>query len=445
MNANTRIFTFLFVALFIGLLTSCQTQKAGVSKSDFPELLVRKDTASTSAEWRDIQARYDKYTAAIIKDSNDNKARLKLAEVYVNEARVTGNLAHYNDAALQMVNQVIKKKGVAKDDLYTAMTYKASLLLSLHQFEAARDIAMENKLINEHDASNYGALVDANVEMGNYEEAVKMCDKMMTIRPDLRSYSRVSYMRQINGDNAGAIAAMKLAVLASPMGMEATEWANVTLGDLYLNVGKLDTAKLIYETSLKYRPKYAYAEMGLAKVARAEKKYDVAIEHCKNAIRSLSESSFVSFLADLYELKGDKAKAKEVREDVLALVIEGEKENEKATYAKHNGNREVAMAYMNAGKLDNALVYAQKDWNIRPKNIDANELLAWIYYLKKDYPNAKKHADAMLATHTKNATTLYKASMIYLASGDTSKGNELKTMALNVSPHIDPLVLNPTI
>ncbi len=46
--------------------------------------------------------------------------------------------------------------------------------------------------------------MDANVELGNYDEAVKLADKMVEIRPDLRSYSRVSYLREIHGDVDGA-------------------------------------------------------------------------------------------------------------------------------------------------------------------------------------------------------------------------------------------------
>ena len=84
--------------------------------------------------------------------------------------------------------------------------------------------------------------------------------------------------------------------------------------------------------------------------------------------------------------------------------------------------------------------YAQNDLKIRPTNIDANELVAWLFFLKKDYTNAKLYADAMLSTNTKNANTLYKAAIIYAAAGDTGKGAELKTQAVAINTNIDPLV-----
>jgi hypothetical protein len=45
---------------------------------------------------------------------------------------------------------------------------------------------------------------------------------MMAIRPDLRSYSRVSYLREIFGDIPGAREAMLMAIQAGYPGQEET-------------------------------------------------------------------------------------------------------------------------------------------------------------------------------------------------------------------------------
>jgi len=193
-----------------------------------------------------------------------------------------------------------------------------------------------------------------------------------------------------------------------------------------------------------YRPNYPYALMGLAGVEKAKKNYDSAIYYTKSAIQLLSEAAFVSYLGDLYELKGDSNKATDVRHDVVNLLEQGQKEEAKDAIIRHNVSREMAMAYLNDGKLDKAMQCAQTDLNMRPNNIDANNLIAWIYYLKGDYANAKIHADKMLLTNTKNANTLYEASMIYARTGDTMKGNELMQQAKTISPYIDQKIVNET-
>src|SRR6185295_1404171 len=99
--------------------------------------------------------------------------------------------------------------------------------------------------------------IDANVELGHYDEAVKNSDKMVSTRPDIRSYSRISYLREIYGDYPGAIEAMKLAVQAGYPGDESTEWARVHLGQLYENTGDLQNAEMQYQLALQERTGYA--------------------------------------------------------------------------------------------------------------------------------------------------------------------------------------------
>ena len=199
---------------------------------------------------------------------------------------------------------------------------------------------------------------------------------------------------------------------------------------------------VMYKTSLMYRPNYPFALIGLARASKAQKNYDTAIAYTKQAINVLSEAAFVSLLGDLYELKGDATKAKGIHNDVVNLLEEGQKEESKDAFVKHNVSRELANAYLNAGNLDKALKYAQTDLGMRPENIDANELIAWIYYLKGDYANAKAHADKMLATKTQSADKLYKAGAIYASAGDMGKGTQLMHDALAVNQQIDQKVLS---
>ena len=116
-------------------------------------------------------------------------------------------------------------------------------------------------------------MCDANVELGHYDEAVAAVDKMMSARPDLRSYARASYLRELHGDRMGAVEAMKFAADAGAAGQENRSWALYNLGNIFLNWGKLDTAEFIYKGILEERPNYAYAMSGLAMVSAARKNY----------------------------------------------------------------------------------------------------------------------------------------------------------------------------
>ena len=159
---------------------------------------------------------------------------LNLAYLFVQEARVTGEHPHYYPAALQVLDALLEKAFDPKNahdlDLkFRALSTKAGVELSLHEFAKAKKTGEAAIDLNPYNAAIYGVLVDAHVELGDYETAVEMADRMVAIRPDLRSYSRVSYLREIHGDVEGAIAAMTMAVKAGVPGTDQTSWALMTL------------------------------------------------------------------------------------------------------------------------------------------------------------------------------------------------------------------------
>lgn len=89
-----------------------------------------------------------------------------------------------------MLDKVIAGNPKDKNVLFEGLSLREICCVAeYHQFKDALSVAEQGKAINDFNAGIYGALVDAHVEMGHYMEAVKNCDQMLSIRPDLRSYS----------------------------------------------------------------------------------------------------------------------------------------------------------------------------------------------------------------------------------------------------------------
>ena len=61
---------------------------------------------------------------------------------------------------------------------------------------------------------------------------------MLDVKPNLTSYSRASYYRELSGDTVGAIEAMRLAASAGGA-PENTAYVQVLLGDLELQRGRI--------------------------------------------------------------------------------------------------------------------------------------------------------------------------------------------------------------
>ncbi|TAE25402.1 MAG: transposase [Cytophagales bacterium] len=405
----------LFAAL--ALLASC-TQKPSeqttASTTELPSLFVRQGELAKAAEWPKTQQKVEELKLQIAKKPNDVKPRLQMVVIYLSEARVTGEHPYYYPAILGMLDKVL----TIEPKNFEANVFQASVKMSQHQFAEAKVVAEKARQINPNNAYVYGILVDANVELGNYEEAVKMSDKMQTLKPSLESYSRASYLREIYGDYPGSIDAMALAVQAGLPGSEARSWSQNTLGHLYETTGQLAKAEAQYNEILALRPSYAFAMGGLASVQKARKQYDKALATLEKAAAIMPEFSFHEEMADIYALQGNRAKADQKYEAVAQMLDEDARSG-------HRVDLELCKLYTKAGKPDMALKYGLNEYTKRPQNIDVNHALAAVYAQKNDFAKAQEHIRVALRTGSKDPELLEQANTIQLALGGSAKGKKL--------------------
>ena len=421
---------FLSVGAFVVLR---HNKKLHTKANAFYPLQERKGVMASSAEWAATKTKAGDLIRIVRENPSDVKSALELATVYIQEARVTGDNMYYNAAALQYINKVLEQNPAE----FEALTLKALVYLSQHHFADAITIAEQAQKVGPYNAFVYGLLVDGHVEMGNYEAAVANAEKMMSLRPDIRSYSRVAYLREIHGDNTGAIEAMNSAVKAGGGGDESTSWARVQLARLYENVGQLNYAEMHYTIALDQRPGYAYAIAGLGNIAETQKDYNKAIELYQEADSLLVDYSFKEKLASLYERKGEQKKAKVLLKEVIKGMSEHTEMGEKEDDIGHYADRELAYAYVLEKDYKKALKHALAEYRRRPKNIDVNETAAWVHYKRKEYGKALPYIESALRTGCKNPTLLTRAGLIFAENGQPSKAKALLQEALANNPAID--------
>jgi tetratricopeptide (TPR) repeat protein len=369
---------------------------------NLPKLLDRPEALRYGNEWDAVQNAYGKARQQLMADPQAKEPRLDLAEIFIQEARVTGEHPHYYPAALQVLDELLAmpfdEKNIHDADLkFRALSDKASVQLSLHDFAAALETGNQAVAMNPHNAAIYGVLVDANVELGRYEEAVKMADKMVAIRPDLRSYSRVSYLREIHGDLPGAIEAMKMAVTAGYPGTDQTSWALLTLGKLYEKQGEWKGAETQYLTILDERPDYPFALGALGELELDKKNYAKAEEFLSRAAEIIPEVGFYEGLAKVYKATGRQAEFEKTFDEIIAMMEDDEAHG-------HNMSLEFAHAYADLkGDYKTALEYTLKEYAKRPENIDVNGMLAEFYHKTGEPAKAEMHLKKALRTGSQNA------------------------------------------
>ena len=431
-NAIYGFTIFLFLLAACGIFFKYKHDETKKENRVFP-VLARKGAASETPEFKSVQARAAALLNTVQSKPNDTKTNIALATLYVQEARASGNYMYYDQAALKYVNAVLK----TAPDNFDALSIKALLMLSQHHFAEGLKIAEQAKNINPYNAFIYGLIIDGNVEMGNYSAAVDNADKMVSIRPDIRSYSRISYLREIHGDYPGAIEAMKMAVSAGLPGDEGTEWSRIQLGHLYENTGDMKNAEMYYTIALDNRPAYAYALAGLARVAACSKNYEKAIHYYLQADSLVNDFTIKEELSDAYKAAGEKEKAASIASAVINGMNAAAANEKKDDSSGHYSDRELAYAYLKVNQYDKALDHALLEYNRRPENIDVNETLAWVYYSKADYAKALAFAKTALKTNSQNPTLLCRMGLIYYKNGDKATAAKLLKAALAANPNIN--------
>lgn len=396
------------------------------------ELLPRKGAANESKEWKEVQKKAGVLFEALKQDPNDINASLKLAALYIQEARESGNYMYYDRAAMKSVNTVLKIDSLN----FNGLVFKSLIYLSQHHFAEGLAAAQKARSVNPYNAYVYGLMVDGNVEMGNYDSAVADADKMVSIRPDLTSYSRVSYLREIFGNYKSSIEAMKMAAEAGGQGDEHTEWTRVQLASLYEKTGDYKTAENLYRQSLSMRPNYPYALAGLARVAVAANDNKKAIELYEKADGLINDNSMKEELVDLYRQSGQDKKATDLAKQIIEDLSKDAEAGDKDESIGHYADRELAYAYLKVNNVDKALEHALLEYNRRPENIDANETVAWVYYNKGEYSKALPYIKTALKTNSKNPVLLSRAGMIFLKSGEKEMAKNMLQQASGTNSYV---------
>jgi tetratricopeptide (TPR) repeat protein len=360
-------------------------------------------------------------------NAKDEHAWLLLGLAYQQRARETGDPTYYtkSEGSLRRALELDAKDPFAYSGL-------GSLALSRHRFREALRLGEQAHRLAPTVARNYGVVGDALVELGRYREAFHDFDVMNRLHPDLSSYARVSYGRELRGDTAGALAAMRLAVDAATDAREPTAWTHVQLGKLYFNHGRYGLA--LRETRLANAifPRYAY---GLDAQAQAEAtlgRYAAAIRLEREAVDLIPLPQYVGALGDLLRLTGHPAAA--ARQYALIGAIE--------RLLRVNGVKtdlEIALFDVDHGiTLRHALELARIGRHDRP-SIDGDDVLAWALARNGECAAALPYSRSALRLGTQDAVKFFHRGMIERCLGQTRASRTWLRRALALNPHFSLL------
>ncbi|HKP70010.1 MAG TPA: tetratricopeptide repeat protein, partial [Pyrinomonadaceae bacterium] len=274
----------------------------------------------------------------------------------------------------------------------------------------------------------YGVLVDAYVETGDYDNAVKRAQKMVDLKPGTAAYSRVAQIRSLHGDHRGAVEMFsKAARAADPNDKETQSWCLVQLGDEYWKVGKFVEAEKTYDEALTNLPGYFLAVVSKGRVRASVGDFASAEQLLTDVQADLPNANAILMLGDIYTLRGEVEKAARQYEQFDAI------QEKLGTAADH---KRLVLSWADRGMVDKALALAKSEYAAE-KSIHSADLMAWSLYRAGRATEATVFIREAMRLNTIDARLLFHAGMIAKENGDLLEAKRLLTKALKQNPAFD--------
>ena len=359
----------------------------------------------------------------IEKSPQNYEAYNALALAQSRRARETSDVKFYAEA-----EATLQKSFALSHDNFDGKRIEVWLLLGKHEFAAAREEALQMNKRMPDDVMVYGFLTDANVELGNYDEAERSAQLMLDLRPgNTPGVTRAAYLRELFGDVDGALELMTMALQStSPGEAEDAAWILAQMAHLELSVGRLGDAEANLQQALKGFPGYHYALGNLAKVRIAQKRYDEAVQLLNQRYQAAPHAENLYDLAEALQLAGRNEEAKRAFADF-------EQKSLLETDRGDNSNRELIFYYADdAHQPVKALEVARKEFS-RRHDVYTLDAYAWALHVNGKDQEARRQIETALRVGIRDAKMNRHAGEIVLALGDRAAAQKYLRQAADLN------------
>ena len=312
-----------------------------------------------------------------------------------------------------------------------ATTGLGTLALAKHDFGGGLRYGEQALRLEPNSVRPYAAIVDGQIELGRYGDARRSLDRMVALKPNLASYARISYFRELHGDLDGALEAMRLAVSAGGGSAENIAYVETLLGNLELQRGEIAHAGRAYRTALARVPDYLPARAGLATVAAANGQLDRAITGYEAVVETSAVHEYHLLLLEAL-LADNRDRA--AREEIAA--IRGNQAIERRNGV--NTDAELAIFEADHGSAARAVELGRAAVRTAP-SVSAADAYSWALTAAGRGDAALRWAQRALRTGWRDPLVRYHAGMAAKLAGEPAPARRWLSQALELNPRFSPL------
>jgi len=345
---------------------------------------------------------------------------------YVQQAKATVDPSYYGKAE----GAVARSLALNSTGNFSGWGARAALKAAEHDFRGARAAALRGIGIDGYDSELYGALADADTQLGAYDQAGAAVQRMNQLRPGVAAFTRASYVFELRGQVPRARSALDMALQDSPDPADIA-FAQDYLGELALNYGGDARAALQhFHAGLQADPRDFASLAGQAKAEAALGQLGRALVDYRAVVSAVPQPQYVLELGELEQAQHNPDAARQYTlfrtEEQLFTANGVTLDTEPTLFEADHGDPAAALRYAAAG------------WRVRPF-LEMADAYSWAEYVNGHYPAALGWADKAAGTGWRNALFLFHRGMIEKALGRSAAASTDLHAALTLNPHFNPL------
>jgi tetratricopeptide (TPR) repeat protein len=275
---------------------------------------------------------------------------------------------------------------------------------NLHHFAEAEAIGRASVAARGSPA-DLAMLSDALVEQGKLGEAIATLQRFVELKPGAEAFTRISHVRWLKGDLAGAVAAMEMAARAADArSAETRAWILVRLSGFCLQAGNVDDARALAGEALGAVAEFAPALLALGRALCASGQFTAAVEKLARATELNPVPEYQWWLADTLREVG--------RGDTAAEIEAQLKARGAAT-----DPRTLALFLATRGEQPALALRLARQELAQRKDVFTHDAVAWALVSANDLDGAEAAMRAALAENTQDARLSLHAAEISQRQG----------------------------
>jgi tetratricopeptide (TPR) repeat protein len=364
------------------------------------------------------------FQARVAKNPQDYYSFRYLGEMYERKARESGD-----HAAFAPAEEALRKALAIEPRYARARASLAAVLCARHKFAEALKIAEELVQERPDDIDALATRGDALAELGRYDEAATIYDRLAKLAPIPEVQARLAGLAELQGreDEAESLLRKAAAAAEKAGGPKAAGWYRWRLGELAFAAGRLEEAASLYQSVPEGIDAVHDATAGLARVRAAQGKTDEAIALYRKAIAIGPDAAMLAALGDLLARAGRTAEAAPLFEQVVSQTRDA---------PEHRRTLAVFLAD-NDRDLPRALGLMRQDYAER-QDLHGRDAMAWVLFKNGQAAEAAPIIESALKLGTRDARVQYHAGLIFRASGDRARAREHLRRALEREAALGP-------